>query len=178
MDAYPDDYVNHNLPLVLLSGLEAGPEDNNETLPKYPLLAERGHHIFSDFPPLSGAVAEELRQVLLAEDGSQMPWKAGHNPNGNQSGSRIGYRIKSTGRVSLSRIFDSFPMRTANLLSSLINFPHAKPTRLKVPTLQARRQTRRAMSLDQEHIMLFTRQSHHYHPDLLRSPMDCSRRCG
>ncbi|KAJ5568783.1 hypothetical protein N7450_011269 [Penicillium hetheringtonii] len=98
MDAYPDDYVNHNLPLVLLSGLEAGSENDNEKLFKYPLLAERGHNIFSDFPPLSGAVAEELRQVLLAEDGSHMPWKAGQNSNGNQPGSRLGYRIKSTGR--------------------------------------------------------------------------------
>lgn len=101
MDAYPDDYVNHNLPLVLLSGLEAGPEEANESLFEYPLLAERGHHIFSDFPPLSGAVAEELRRVLLAEDGSQMPWKAGQSQssNGNQSAPRIGYKIKSTGRV-------------------------------------------------------------------------------
>ncbi|KAJ5226759.1 uncharacterized protein N7469_006765 [Penicillium citrinum] len=98
MDAYPDDYVNHNLPLVLFSGLEAGSENDNEKLFKYPLLAERGHNIFSDFPPLSGAVAEELRQVLLAEDGSHMPWKAGQNSNGNQPGSRLGYRIKSTGR--------------------------------------------------------------------------------
>lgn len=101
MDAYPDDYVNHNLPLVLLSGLEAGSEDHHEPLAEYPLLSERAHHIFSDFPPLSGAVADELRRVLLAEDGSQMPWKAGQSFNGNPSAPRIGYKIKSTGRVGL-----------------------------------------------------------------------------
>ncbi|KAJ6190140.1 hypothetical protein N7519_000161 [Penicillium mononematosum] len=76
MDAYPEDYVNHNLPLVLLSGLEADPEKEPGTPSDYPLLSEKGTHIFSDFPPLSGAVAEELRSLLLEEDSSQAPWKS------------------------------------------------------------------------------------------------------
>ncbi|KAJ5160576.1 uncharacterized protein N7482_007580 [Penicillium canariense] len=98
MDAYPLDYVNHNLPLVLLSGLEADAEDDPGAAVDYPLLAEKGPKIFSDFPPLSGAVAEELRIVLLEEDGSQMPWRSGLTPSGDASSPHIAYRIKSSGR--------------------------------------------------------------------------------
>lgn len=100
MDAYPQDYVNHNLPLVLLSGLEADAEDEWRSVVDYPLLAENGPKIFSDFPPLSGAVAEELRRVLLDEDGSQIPWRAGLASSGNATSPHIAYRIKSSGRVS------------------------------------------------------------------------------
>jgi hypothetical protein len=100
MDAYPQDYVNHNIPLVLLAGLEADVEDDSKPTVDYPLLAENGPKIFSDFPPLSGAVAEELRRVLLEEDGSQMPWKAGLASSGNAQSPHIAYRIRSSGRVS------------------------------------------------------------------------------
>jgi hypothetical protein len=100
MDAYPQDYVNHNLPLVLLSGLEADTEYGSTSTVDYPLLAEKGPKIFSDFPPLSGAVAEELRRELLEEDGSQMPWKAGLASSGSPSSPHITYCIRSSGRVS------------------------------------------------------------------------------
>jgi hypothetical protein len=100
MDAYPEDYVNHNLPLVLLSGLEADTENDANPTVDYPLLAEKGPRIFSDFPPLSGAVAEELRRALLEEDGSQMPWRAGLTSGGNATSPHIAYRIRSSGRVS------------------------------------------------------------------------------
>ncbi|KAJ5587908.1 uncharacterized protein N7459_003673 [Penicillium hispanicum] len=89
MDAYPEDYVNHNLPLVLLSGLEADSEDGSSSSRAQDLLR---------FSPLSGAVAEELRRVLLEEDGSQMPWRSTTGSNGNPSSPNMGYRIKSTGR--------------------------------------------------------------------------------
>jgi hypothetical protein len=104
MDAYPEDYVNHNLPFVLLSGLEADTEDASETSSSYPLLLEKGTHIFSDFPPLSGAVAEELRSLLLEEDCSQMPWKSRVNLSGNTNTSNIGYRVKSSGRVGFESL--------------------------------------------------------------------------
>ena len=107
MDAYPRDYVSHNLPLVLLSGLEADLEDNSITSEGYPLLEENGTRILSDFPPLSGAVAEELRRALLAEDGSQRPWKAEFPLGGSPSSSRLAFHIKSCGRVggSSSKLF-------------------------------------------------------------------------
>jgi hypothetical protein len=100
MDAYPEDYVNHNLPFVLLSGLEASSEDDATASAKYPLLSEKGPEVFSELPPVSGAVAEELRSVLLNEDGSRMPWKSRPSlDDNNSSAAGIGFKIKSTGRV-------------------------------------------------------------------------------
>lgn len=102
MDAYPEDYVNHNLPLVLLSGLEAGPQDDAKSSIGYPLLAEKGPKVYSDFPPLSGVVAEDLRKVILDEDGSQMPERSGLLASGGNSSSlQLRYRIKSAGRVRI-----------------------------------------------------------------------------
>ncbi|EAW07923.1 uncharacterized protein ACLA_026400 [Aspergillus clavatus NRRL 1] len=97
MDAYPEDYVVHNLPFLLLSGLEADTQDDNESSASdYPLLQEKGPTIYSDFPPLSGPTADELRSNLLEEDVSRVPWDAGQPTGARSSG--IGYRIKSVGR--------------------------------------------------------------------------------
>ncbi|KAJ5549782.1 hypothetical protein N7535_002276 [Penicillium sp. DV-2018c] len=98
MDAYPEDYVNHNLPLVLLSGLEEDAKDDLERSSDYPLLSEKGTHIFSDFPPLRGAVAEDLRSLLLEEGSPQTPLKPRVSTSGNATTANIGYRIKSSGR--------------------------------------------------------------------------------
>ncbi|KAJ5740879.1 hypothetical protein N7493_000751 [Penicillium malachiteum] len=95
MDAYPEAYINHNLPLVLLSGLEADAEEEKGTSLNYPLL-ETGPKIFSDFPSLSGTVAEQLRSVLLEQDGTQNPWRSTINASGTAH--QIGYKIKSIGR--------------------------------------------------------------------------------
>ena len=103
MDAYPEDYVNHNLPLILLSGLGADAEDDAGSLLEttYPLFDEKGYKIFSDFPPLSGGLAEELRRVLLEADSSRMSWRSTASPSGSLSLPYTSYKIKSTGRVSL-----------------------------------------------------------------------------
>ncbi|KAE8354465.1 Gryzun, putative trafficking through golgi-domain-containing protein [Aspergillus coremiiformis] len=96
MDAYPEDYVVHNLPFVLLSGLQPDPEDGSESrTTSYP-LHEKGVHIYSDFPPLSGSTAEGLREILLAEDASQAPWAARDDVHARSTGAE--YKVKSVGR--------------------------------------------------------------------------------
>ncbi|KAL2000850.1 hypothetical protein VTN02DRAFT_2564 [Thermoascus thermophilus] len=96
MDAYPEDYVTHNLPFILLSGLDADVEDETElSRVQYPLIHEKGTKISSDFPPLSGPVAEELRRILLEEDASDAPW---NSRNDFERSGRIGLRLKSVGR--------------------------------------------------------------------------------
>lgn len=98
MDAYPEDYVAHNLPFVLLSGLEASSDDDLQCVrADYPLLRERGVKIYSDFPPLTGSVAEELRRVLLEENAFRAPWDT--SEDAHASSSRIEYKIRSVGRV-------------------------------------------------------------------------------
>ncbi|OGM43758.1 hypothetical protein ABOM_006876 [Aspergillus bombycis] len=97
MDAYPEDYVAHNLPFILLSGLEPDSEDGSRpSCTEYPLLHEKGVHIYSDLPPLSGSTAEELREILLAEDASRTPWEAKEVILVESAG--IEYKIKSVGR--------------------------------------------------------------------------------
>ncbi|THC98211.1 hypothetical protein EYZ11_002293 [Aspergillus tanneri] len=98
MDAYPEDYVVNNLPFILLSGLEASSEDDLQ--PRgvdYPLLHEKGARIYSDFPPLNGPIAKELREMLLEEDASEIPWKP--RDSAHTGLPRIKYKIKSVGRT-------------------------------------------------------------------------------
>lgn len=96
MDAYPEDYVTHNRPFVLLSGLELETKDEPEST-DYPLLREKGPRIYSDFPPVGGMTAEELRRVFLEQDASQIPWDSRNDAD--EGSVRAGFKIKSVGRV-------------------------------------------------------------------------------
>ncbi|EEP80901.1 predicted protein [Uncinocarpus reesii 1704] len=99
MDAYPPDYVDHNLPLVLLSGLEPNGQSLQDSLPSegaYPGLEEHGFQIFSDFPPLVDATAEGLLAELLAEDASHAPWNV--RTHGGKAGG-VGFKVQRAGRT-------------------------------------------------------------------------------
>ena len=103
MDAYPEDYVAHNLPFILLSGLETSSDDDlQDVRADYPLLREKGKRIYSDLPSLSGPVAEELRRVLLEEDASRIPWDLRDDAYENPS--KLEYKIKSVGRVGRCKL--------------------------------------------------------------------------
>ncbi|KAJ9396431.1 hypothetical protein DTO282F9_6566 [Paecilomyces variotii] len=96
MDAYPEDYIAHNLPYVLLRGLEADPEEPTESSDvQYPYLFTKGTKISSDLPPVSGPVAEELRKVFLEEDASEAPW---NSLNDIRRSGGIRLKVKSIGR--------------------------------------------------------------------------------
>ncbi|KAL2841068.1 Gryzun, putative trafficking through golgi-domain-containing protein [Aspergillus pseudodeflectus] len=98
MDAYPQHYVAHNLPFVLLSGLETheSPGDPKTEEIAYPLLKENGFTIESDFPPLDGPSAEELRSLFLNENASRNPWDPWDHLGADSS--KVKYKIKSVGR--------------------------------------------------------------------------------
>ncbi|KAL2802807.1 Gryzun, putative trafficking through golgi-domain-containing protein [Aspergillus granulosus] len=98
MDAYPQHYVAHNLPFVLLSGLETDDSqaDLNAEGLGYPLLKEHGVTIESDFPPLDGPLAEELRSLFLSEDASRDPWDP--RDDLDVENPRVEYKVKSVGR--------------------------------------------------------------------------------
>ncbi|KAL3459939.1 Gryzun, putative trafficking through golgi-domain-containing protein [Aspergillus heterothallicus] len=128
MDAYPQHYVAHNLPFVLLSGLE--PDDSQETLQTegYPYQEENGVMIESDFPPLDGPIAEDLRSFFLSEDASQDPWNPRDSLDADNS--RVEYKIKSVGRSH------KLPPRKANLPPS---FSPANPTADRAHGIQQHR---------------------------------------
>lgn len=97
MNAFPSDYVVHNLPLLLLSGLESeSVKEQDATDHSKVLLREGGFRIKTDVPPVSGDVAKALRDTFLRSDASLAKW------NGKAISAKAyggGYRIRSVGRV-------------------------------------------------------------------------------
>lgn len=96
MDAYPEDYIVHNLPLILLSGLEDDKEDAAVGDKSRTLLQEGGFRIKTDLPPVKTAAAQHLLQALLSYDSSDAPWSLKHAA---QAESRLFCRVRSVGRV-------------------------------------------------------------------------------
>ncbi|KAI1922233.1 hypothetical protein LOZ12_000600 [Ophidiomyces ophidiicola] len=92
MDAYPPGYVDHNLPLVLLAGLEP---EHPPPARAYPARDDPACEIFSDFPPLVDATAELLLAELLAQDASDAPW------NARSFAGAVGFSVKQAGRTFL-----------------------------------------------------------------------------
>ena len=96
MEAYPPDYVQHNLPLILLSGLATSHESNAVSADNSRTLLEGGFRIRSDAPPLTGATAEVLSQIFLATGSSDQEADR-RSAAGDHQGGR--YKIRSIGRV-------------------------------------------------------------------------------
>lgn len=141
MDAYPKDYIVHNLPLVLLSGI-AHEDDNSNTNSEYPSLQERGTTIESDFPLLTGPLVDNLRTAFIDHDASDAPWRPS-NDVGRSNG--IPLRIKTIKRVSFhltditSRAFIGLNLESrldtnTVFYASLIAFPRKKQNSLPKPT--------------------------------------------
>lgn len=91
MDAYPNNYIVHNLPLVLLSGI-AHEEGVSNSSPEYPSLHERGTTIESDFPLLTGPLVENLRAAFIDHDATDAPWRPS-NDVGRSNGIPLKIRI-------------------------------------------------------------------------------------
>ncbi|KAI9655062.1 MAG: hypothetical protein M1829_000695 [Trizodia sp. TS-e1964] len=93
MDAYSADYLVHNLPFVLLSGLGCLEEltlpDKSST---NPLAVERGIHIRHELPQLTAEEANKLLHCFLDADSSNAPW------NGRTEGAKIAFSIGAVGR--------------------------------------------------------------------------------
>jgi hypothetical protein len=98
MEAYPKDYVEHNLPLIILSGLQAQSDLSKDTAEqsRNPLL-EGGFRIRTDAAPVTGPTAERLLRAFLAADSSDIPWNSRATPKKTDNGGS--FRIKSVGRV-------------------------------------------------------------------------------
>ncbi|PGH31314.1 hypothetical protein GX50_05909 [[Emmonsia] crescens] len=102
MEAYPPDYIDHNLPLILLSGLGSDPQPDaqDKVIPdggtEYPPLRDGGVEIFSDFPLLTDSTAERVLNALLSEDATGRPWNS--KSDGARAGA-VGYKVKRVGRT-------------------------------------------------------------------------------
>jgi hypothetical protein len=96
MEAFPSNFVVHNLPFIVLSGL-ATSQELNPLPPVQDVLPGRAvTTISSELPPVTGSRATELLQEFLSADGTNAPW----NGRGfSRRGLTHGFRIRSVGRV-------------------------------------------------------------------------------
>jgi solute carrier family 25 protein 38 len=96
MDAYPPEYAQHNLPFVVLSGLDTS-EEAESPAPVHNVLPGRASTtISSEVPTVTGDRAQQLLQEFMKADGRDAPW------NGralNQRGNQLGFMIRAVGRV-------------------------------------------------------------------------------
>ena len=94
MEAYPKEYVEHNLPLVLLSGLgQSNGDGHSDTAPR---RQENGSRFYAVTPECSGERAQLLLKHLLELDGTNRPWNATSLPG--PSGT-MRYKMQAIGRV-------------------------------------------------------------------------------
>jgi hypothetical protein len=108
MDVYPPDYLVHNLPLVMLSGL-ASSQDPEPASCNYPLLQENGVRITSGLLPVTSPNAGPLLQYFLELDASHAPWSS-KAANKDVVGS-MRFRVKVVGRVGQDPFYVSFGYR-------------------------------------------------------------------
>ena len=122
MDAFGDDYVVHNLPLLLLSGLEGRQHARSDASPTAASpLHEGGFRVKTDLPTLDSPDATRLRDTFLAHDGSQAVWKA-QSPSSTQA---KGFKIRNIGRVGQAPIH-RHALTLADLKVQVFTFPPRK----------------------------------------------------
>ncbi|KAH0545011.1 hypothetical protein FGG08_000937 [Glutinoglossum americanum] len=105
MDVYPADYLVHNLPLVVLSGLASSSQDQELASYEYPLLQENGVRISSELPLVTSPSADPLLRCFLEVDASHSPWSSRTFKDAVGS---IRFRVKVVGRDII------FPPRKAS----------------------------------------------------------------
>ncbi|EGP91847.1 uncharacterized protein MYCGRDRAFT_67605 [Zymoseptoria tritici IPO323] len=91
MEAYPSGYVQHNLPLVLLSGLGQRGDQNQPSSKRQ----ESGARISTESPECQSERAKQLLEEFVALDGSQSAWNPTALPGPPNN---IRWKIKTIGR--------------------------------------------------------------------------------
>lgn len=103
MNVFPHDYVRHNLPLIVLSGLNTETTiDPDHGTASRPLLLEGGFRIKTELPSVTGPLAERLLHALLASDAGEVPW----NGRGSFAKDHGGiFTFRAVGRVGQTHLF-------------------------------------------------------------------------
>lgn len=97
MEQYPQDYVAHNLPLLVLAGL---PQHQSPVNTPAKLSAfGTGVSLSSDIPTLSGPDVEHLVDEFLKFDGHSYAWSE-HSQT--QRSGLVGFNIATSGRVTIA----------------------------------------------------------------------------
>jgi hypothetical protein len=90
MDAFGNDFIAHNLPLLFISGLKTSANDHGA--PQRQESQEGGFRVKTDLPVLDTDLATVVRDVISSHDGSTAPW----GPSSAQA--RL-FAIRNVGRV-------------------------------------------------------------------------------
>lgn len=96
MDAYPPGYISHNLPFIVLSGLEAAPELEPRRPFQELLPGLQQTTVNADIPPLVNSRAQQLLQEFLSYDSTNTPWEA-HGLDRRETLTK--FRMRAVGRV-------------------------------------------------------------------------------
>ncbi|KAI8936494.1 hypothetical protein NX059_006899 [Plenodomus lindquistii] len=95
MEAYPPDYVVHNLPFIVLSGLGTSKEREPPASAQDVLPGRAVTIISAETPPVTSDRASELLQEFLSADGTHAPW---NGRSFSRRGLTHGFRIRAVGR--------------------------------------------------------------------------------
>ncbi|KAK5946481.1 hypothetical protein PMZ80_000624 [Knufia obscura] len=96
MEPYPADYVVHNLPLVILSGLEPSKAETPIGEITQEFLGDGGFRIRAELAPLHHPLTKDLRATLLSYDRSDAPWRSQSTDKTEQIHA---FKIRSVGRA-------------------------------------------------------------------------------
>ena len=121
MDDYPPNFVGHNLPLLVVSGLSEVPSESSE----YPLLADKGFQLSSDIPIVESEDSRTLLKHFQAYDASSAPWHG-------RPDSRFHFRVRTAGRVCVHNVSS-----VSVVVLSGVNFSTWHPALLLTTAMQA-----------------------------------------
>jgi len=94
MEDFPEEYTQHNLPLVLLSGLGLGDDVQQDPSAKQ----SSGTKLLLNTPECEGERAHQLLDQFVKRDGTPSAWNAGTLPGPVGS---IKYCMRPIGRVGM-----------------------------------------------------------------------------
>ncbi|KAI1074168.1 Gryzun, putative trafficking through golgi-domain-containing protein [Whalleya microplaca] len=100
MDDYPEGSLDHNVPFLVVSGLNSNP---TKPLLVDPNLREQSILIRSELPPIDGRVARTVLRCIQDTDATNLPWNAHDNPR------KCKFKVRTIGREFL------LPPRRVNL---------------------------------------------------------------
>jgi trafficking protein particle complex subunit 11 len=86
MDGYAPAYVAHNVPLLVVSGLDSAPQDKS-------IAPEGAIQIASEIPPVESEDAQVLLRHFKDSDAGELAW------NAREYSGRNKFRVKTVGRV-------------------------------------------------------------------------------
>lgn len=90
MNKYPAGSLDHNVPLLLVSGLGAGP---TKPLLTDPHLKKHGILIRSELPPVDSREARSILHYIQETDATHLAW------NTKDTSKKHRFKIKTIGRV-------------------------------------------------------------------------------